>query len=202
MFKLMLSWDRGPPGPLMRHMQHKGWHSRGYLPHFDSAETVQFVTFNLADSLPRHVRAATREAYTEAFDRELDGGRGECLLLRPEIAALVQDALQHFDGERYRLLAWCVMPNHVHVVTDSVEGHSISGMVRGWKSFSARQANRLLGREGPLWHPDYFDRFMRNEEHLNRTIEYVERNPVAAGLVREPSDWRWSSARWRAEPKA
>ena len=200
MFKLALFWDRGPPGPLIRYMEHKGWHSRGYLPHFDSAEVIQFITFNLADSLPRHIKAATREGYTEAFDRELDRGQGQCWLARSDIAMAVQETLLHFDGERYRLLTWCIMPNHVHVVAETVSGQSIGVVVAGWKSFSARQANRLLGRKGPLWHPDYFDRFMRSEQHLSRTIDYVERNPVSAGLVTDVADWVWSSARWRSEP--
>lgn len=182
-------------------MRHKGWHSRGYLPHFDSAGTVQFITFNLADSLPRHVQAITREDYTEAFDRDLDRGRGECWLAHPDIAEVVQEALLHFDGQRYRLLAWCVMPNHVHVVAEAVNGHSMGNVVGGWKSFSARHANRILRRIGPLWHPDYFDRFMRNETHLHATIDYVERNPIAAGLVRHAVDWAWGSARLRVEPK-
>jgi putative transposase len=185
----------------MERMQHKGWHSRGYLPHFDSAETVQFITFNLADSLPRHVEVKTAEDYTEAFDRVLDSGRGDCWLRKSEIATIVQDTLLYFDGERYRLLAWCLMPNHVHVVLEAGSNYAVGDVVRSWKSFSARQANRLIGRQGPLWHPDYFDRYMRNEEHLRSTIDYVERNPVAAGLVREAREWLWSSVRRRAEPE-
>jgi REP element-mobilizing transposase RayT len=177
----------------------KGWHSRGYLPHFDSPETIQFITFRLADSLPHHVAQALKATneYALALDRELDGNLGECWLAQPKIAALVQEALLHFDGERYRLLAWCLMPNHAHVVVEAVDSHSLSEVVRGWKSFSARRANGLLGRTGPFWHPDYFDRYMRNEEHLHRTIEYVEQNPVKAGLTKTAGDWPWSSAAFR-----
>jgi putative transposase len=102
----------------------KGWHSRGYLPHFDSPETVQFVTFRLADSLPAAVAEALghREDNVHRIERELDAGLGACWLGKPEIASLVQDALLHFDGERYRLIAWCLMPNHVHVVIDILDG--------------------------------------------------------------------------------
>ena len=88
-------------------IQARGWHSRGYLPHFDSPETIQFVTFRLADSLPRTV-IETLYAQVDAvqrIDHELDSGLGACWLRRPEIAVLVQDALLHFDGDRYRLLA-------------------------------------------------------------------------------------------------
>jgi putative transposase len=179
--------------------QSKGWHSRGYLPHFDSPETVQFITFRLADSLPQMVREAIRhrEDDVHRIDRELDVGLGACWLGRPEIASLVEDALLHFDDKRYRLLAWCLMPNRVHVIVEVLHGHSLSDIVRSWKSFTAHRANARLGRTGSFWHADYFDRYMRNEAHLAQTIGYVEQNPVKAGLVREPRDWTWSSARLR-----
>ena len=178
----------------------KGWHSRGYLPHFDSPETIQFVTFRLADSLPRSVVESLRLADdgVQRIDRELDTGLGQCWLRDPAIAALVEESLLHSDGERYQLLAWCLMPNHVHVVIDMLERHaSLGTIVRSWKSFTARRANEQLGRSGPFWHSDYFDRYMRNEDQLNRTIEYVEQNPVKAGLVGTSVDWPWSSARFR-----
>ncbi len=179
--------------------QVKGWHSRGYLPHFDSPEAIQFVTFRLADSLPRVVVESfrLRDDAVQEIDRELDAGLGACSLRQPEIASLVQDALLHFDGERYRLLAWCIMPNHVHVVIDVLLGYSLSDIVRSWKSFTARRANAQLGRSGAFWHADYFDRYMRDEDHLARTVEYVEQNPVKAGLVGITVDWLWSSARFR-----
>jgi putative transposase len=118
-------------------VNHKGWHSRGYLPHFDSAETVQFVTFRLADSLPRAVAEALAKLADNLAetDHKLDGGLGSCWLREPTIAQLVEEAIMHFDGERYRLLAWCVMPNHVHVVVESADGHSLGAIVRSWKSF-------------------------------------------------------------------
>jgi REP element-mobilizing transposase RayT len=177
----------------------KGWHSRGYLPHFDSAETVQFVTFRLGDSLPRAVEKSQlhREADVHRIERELDGGLGACWLGRPEIASLVEAALLHFDGRRYRMLAWCLMPNHVHVVVEMMDGHSLSDIVGSWKSFTAHKANAQLGLTGRFWHADYFDRFMRNEAHLSQTIDYVEQNPVKAGLVARAGDWSWSSARFR-----
>jgi REP element-mobilizing transposase RayT len=164
----------------------KGWHSRSYLTHFDSQETIQFVTFRLADSLPRHAieRIRMQKEVLQHLDHELDTGLGVCWLSRSEIASLVEAALFHFDGQRYRLLAWCLMPNHVHVVVEMLDGHSLSKVIWSWKSFTAKQANIALRRSGPFWDVDYFDRYMRNEEHLYRTIEYVEQNPVKAGLQR------------------
>ena len=172
----------------------KGWHSRGYLPHFDSPETVQFVTFRLADSLHGTVIEALKQQNAlRRIDEELDAGRGACWLRRADIAEVVQDTLLHFDGERYRLLAWCIMPNHVHVVIE-ILNHSLSDIVRSWKSFSARQANMMLGKSGAFWHADYFDRYMRDDKHLETTVSYVEQNPVKAGLVEEAHEWLWSSA--------
>mgnify|MGYP001045754962 CR=1 FL=1 len=179
---------------------HKGWHSRGYLPHFDSSETIQFVTFRLADSLPRAVAEALANLSDNLAetDRRLDQGLGSCWLGQPAIARIVEDAMLHFDGERYRLLAWCIMPNHVHVVVEPIEGHRLGAIVHTWKSFSAKQANLELGRSGAFWHRDYFDRFVRDEGHLGRTIDYIENNPMKAGLVDCRATWPWSSARFRA----
>src|SRR6185437_17122670 len=103
-------------------MNHKGWHSRGYLPHFDSAETIQFVTFRLADSLPAETleKIRARSAPISDADRDafLDAGHGACWLRGPTIARIVEDALIHFDGARYRLIAWTIMPNHVHALIE------------------------------------------------------------------------------------
>jgi putative transposase len=149
-------------------VDHKGWHSRGYLPHFDSPETVQFVTFRLADSLPRPVVEALRLGDDAAWliERELDGGLGACWLGREDIATLVENALLHFDGQRYRLLAWCIMPNHVHAVVELFQGYGLGSILHSWKSFTANRANKIVRRTGAFWHDDYFDRYMRDEHHL------------------------------------
>ena len=90
------------------------------------------------------------------LDRYEDAGHGECWLRRDEIAALVENALLHFDGQRYRLLAWSVMPNHVHVLCECLEGHPLSVIIHSWKFFTSKEANRLLGRSGTFWMEDYF----------------------------------------------
>jgi REP element-mobilizing transposase RayT len=83
-----------------------------------------------------------------------------------------------------------------HAVIEIVEAYSLSDIVGNWKSFTAKQANSLIGRSGAFWHADYFDRYMRDEDHLARTVGYVEDNPVRARLVAEPFQWPWSSARF------
>jgi putative transposase len=180
-------------------MNPKGWYSRGYLPHFDSPETIQFVTFRLADSLPKAVAQALAALPDNLLqtDQKLDAGLGACWLARSSVAELVEAALLYFDNDRYRLLSWCIMPNHVHVIVEFTGHNPLDRIVHSWKSYSAHRANQVLGRNGAFWHRDYFDRVMRNEAHLNRTIDYVENNPVKAGFVSEPAQWRWSSARLR-----
>jgi REP element-mobilizing transposase RayT len=179
--------------------EHKGWHSRGYLPHFDSPDTVQFVTFRLADSLPRTVVQALgqEDSAVLLIDCELDNGLGACWLGRPDVADLVQSAILHFDNTRYRILAWCIMPNHVHVVLEPFDGQRLGAILHSWKSFTANKANLLVGRAGAFWHDDYFGRYMRDERHLAQTIHYVEQNPVKARLVDAAERWVWSSARYR-----
>ncbi len=112
-------------------------------------------------------------------------------------AECVENALLHFDAERYRLLAWCVMPNHVHVVVEQIEGWPLAGVVHAWKSFTAKHINRTLARTGAVWMREYFDRFMRDDEHFSATFGYVERDPVVRGWVVRPEDWPWSSAAHR-----
>ena len=159
------------------------------------------MTFRLADSLPTAVTATLldSEEFERDLDDELNRGIGACHLRDERIADLVEDALLHFDGERYRLLAWCVMPNHVHTMLESAAGWALADVVGSWKSFTAKQANKLLRRTGTFWQREYFDRYVRSERHYAMTIAYIEENPVKAGLVPEAHLWRWSSARYREE---
>jgi putative DNA methylase len=185
----------------------KGWYSRNYLPHLDAPGLLQSVTFRLHDALPEEVveRLAGELKRGEISDTEkrrrveayMDAGHGACWLRRADIAELVQGALWHFDGQRYRLLAWCVMPNHVHVLIETVEGYPLHQVVHSWKSYTANLANQWLGRDGPFWYRDYFDRYVRDAEHFARVVFYIENNPVKAGLVARAEEWRFSSVNYR-----
>ena len=183
-----------------------GWHERGYLPHFDAPRVTQFVTFMLRDSFP-----VTRRREWEGFLNEpdesqrrrkleawLDRGHGECWLRRPDVASRVEDKLRANDGELYRLQAWAIMPNHVHLVVDVWE-LPLSKLLNLWKGASSRAANLTLKRRGHFWEREYFDTLIRDEAHLGRAIRYTEGNPVKAGLVAERKAWRWGSAWWRDE---
>jgi putative transposase len=93
------------------------------------------------------------------------------------------------------------MANHVHVLMEPLIPPS--ELMRRIKGRTAREANLLLHRTGePFWQAESYDRWMRNTEEIKRVIRYIENNPVAAGLVASPEDYRWSSAYHGAEAKA
>jgi REP element-mobilizing transposase RayT len=99
------------------------------------------------------------------------------------MADIVEEALLHGDGQSYRLLAWCVMPNHVHMLIDTREGIPLHDVLHSWKSFTAKAINRPLGPTGTVWMRDYFDRYIRDDRHLAAMVAYIHANPVKAGLV-------------------
>jgi hypothetical protein len=229
-------------------------HSR-YLPHWTREGATYAVTFRLGDSLPSPVletirreredivataRQTGRELsedeqrrlgrlYSQKMEKYLDQGAGACWMARPEIAAVVAEALLFFAEEggaggtpappseasakpesvpspsdqfishpsrpmvvpRYRLHAWCVMPNHVHVVVEPLQGYTLPEILHSWKSFTAKQANRLLGRKGIFWQDEYYDHLVRSEGDYDRVVSYTESNPNNAGL----RDWAWVSTR-------
>jgi REP element-mobilizing transposase RayT len=201
-----------------------GLHFRGKLPHLKREGAVYFVTFRLADSLPAHevarlkherqvvleqARAAKSPLtwheeqqllawYCDKVEALLDAGRGACWLSKVEIAGLVAGALSHFDGQRYELRAWVVMPNHVHVVVWPMPGHTLSELLHSWKSFTSSKVNQILHRTGEaFWQAESFDHWIRDDEEHARLVAYVENNPVKAGFCRGPEDWEWSSASGR-----
>ena len=127
------------------------------------------------------------------IDQYLDQGHGSCWLSDDRVALIVKNALLQFDGERYRQLAWVIMPNHVHTMIEVFDGFPLDRVVHSWKSFTAKQANKILGRRGRFWSADYFDRFIRDDKHLSAVATYIEDNPVKAGLIHVARDWPWSS---------
>jgi putative transposase len=172
--------------------------TRGYLPHVDAPDLVQHIVFRLADSLPARVRADIAKLRGEdrpvAIDAALDAGHGGRELTRPDLAGLIQTALLAFNGERYTLIAWCVMPNHVHALAAIKPGYTLGRIIHSWKSYTSKKANQILGRSGPLWAPEYFERFMRDDDHCAKIAAYIEGNPVKAGLCRNIDEWPFSSA--------
>ncbi len=184
----------------------KGWHTRGYLPHCDKPGTMQMLTFRLGDAMPavrRHEWEALRRIEDQRqrqtkLEAYLDLGYGECHLRNPKCAAAVEEALLKFDSERYRLAAWVIMPNHAHVLVE-LWTMPLGKLCQAWKGASANAINRILGRTGALWQEDYWDRYIRDEEHFRKAWRYIEANPVRAGLVKAAADWPHGSAhpRWQ-----
>lgn len=192
----------------MLHSPDRGWHMRGYLPHFESTAVIQMVTYRLADALPRDVVERLRIEcegenadlrFRKRVEEWLDAGHGSCVLGQAERAQIVVDAWRHFDGDRYRLHAWVVMPNHVHVIVEMLAEHALSDAVESWKRFTATRINRLLGKKGQFWMEDYWDRYIRDDVHYQNAVTYVHENPVKAGLASKAEEWPWSSARRREE---
>ncbi|MBN1942996.1 MAG: class I tRNA ligase family protein, partial [Phycisphaerae bacterium] len=184
-----------------------------FLPHWTQEGATYAVTFRLADAVPKDVSDAWKQerqdillraekqnrplthaermelhqlhsAKIEAF---LNAGHGECLLRNSRAAEITQNALKHFDGERYDLLAWAIMPNHVHAILCPRGEEELSGIIHSWKSFTAKEINRLLDRQGPLWMEEYYDHLIRDQEDLNHQVNYVLSNPDKANL----HDWPW-----------
>ncbi len=153
----------------------------------------------------RHPQAQSR-SQTGAPGRErrcrleeyLDRGLGECWLRQPAVAKLAEAALRFFDGQRYHLQAWVVMPNHVHLLVDVWET-PLAELVKSWKSFVAREANKQLGRTGEFWEREYLDTVIEDEQHRQTAVRYIENNPTKAKLVLDSKAWLWSSARYRDE---
>jgi len=181
------------------------WHKRR-LPHFEGGGIPQGVTFRLADSLPRHKLELLNEQLshfdeakadserTRQVNLMLDEGYGVAWLKNPAVAEIVLNALLFFNNQRYTLHAWVIMPNHVHVLFTPADGWSLTKILHSWKSFSAREANKVLDRTGEFWQPEYFDRAIRDERGFIAAVEYIEYNPVKAGLCGNQQDWRFSSA--------
>ena len=195
----------------MPHESPRDWYSRDYLPHFDRPGLIQAITFRLADALPVEklrrwelelahetdlVREVEKKRRMEAW---IDAGHGSCWLREALMAQIVEEALLHFDSARYRLIAWSIMPNHVHVLIETLEGWPLGGIVHSWKTWTAKEINAHLGRTGSVWQREYHDRYIRDGEHLANVTRYIEQNPVKAGLCSEATEWRWGSARRKKE---
>ena len=209
------------PSPLL-----SGWHSRGRLPHLKDEGATYFVTFRLGDSLPAEIlqnyiaereeiikraRFMKRELtnpemtrlvqlHSERIEAYLDAGYGNCWLKIPRIARMVSESLNHFDRQRYTLIAWVVMPNHVHAVLRPHEGWTLSDILHSWKSYTAHEASNIA-KAGCLniplgetfWQRESYDHLIRDDTDFDHSVEYVIQNPVAAHLCKNPEDWPYSS---------
>ncbi|MBI2430180.1 MAG: transposase [Ignavibacteriales bacterium] len=204
---------------------------RRNLPHFQSADAIYSIVFRLSGSLPVEVVVRLQEEYRKkeqsaknssgdgtssssmvslyeehfrVFDSHLDGSSSGPHWLRTDgIAQITADALQYANGDQYLLIAYCIMPNHVHIILALTgnNGSTISAMgipypltriLHSLKRHTARESNKLLHREGAFWQHESYDHIIRDGKELQRTVEYVIGNPVSAGLVKNWEDWKWT----------
>ncbi len=175
------------------------------LPHWEQSDCPCFVTWRLNDALPSEIARswqlereawlahhprpwdeATAKEYHREFshrlDAWLDAGHGSCVLRQQAVRQIVADAFAHFDGQRYDLISYVIMPNHVHVLFRLRPSHHLAVVIHSWKSYTAKAIHKLLGSAGSLWQPEYWDRLIRNESQLQTCLAYIRDNPAKAKL--------------------
>ena len=179
--------------------------TRRDLPHWTRDGAIYWVTFRLADSLPQDKVKQWREErfrwcqanpepwddqqwqeynahFGERLDRWLDAGYGSRALARPGVQDVVRDCLIRFQGDRLRLHAAVIMPNHVHILIEPLGPNKLPALLKGIKGASAREANQIIGGGGKFWLDESYDHIVRSELQYNRFLRYVADNPVKAGL--------------------
>ncbi len=179
-------------------------HTRGYLPHFNVERSTQFVTFRLADSMPQNLLKMWKSElkHGEITDVDLrnrieyflDQGYGSCTLRDRRVASKLKETILKWNNDRHRLIAWVIMPNHVHILIELLGENSLSDIMHSIKSYTAHEADKILKRSGQFWFIEPFDRYIRDALHYHNTVRYIENNPVKAGLCRKSSEWEFCSA--------
>jgi putative transposase len=216
--------------------------TRRCLPHWYVPGAAFFVTYRLFDTLPAEARERLRmrreqllrekaapgttlverrrrahKLWFAEYDGYLDGNRRKPWLADAGVGSIVRSNLYHHHGRKYHLMAYCVMPNHVHVVLQPIEVREqlsisrnqdhvgerddgispLSKIMHSLKSYTAHEANKQMDRSGAFWQRESYDHWIRDEEELERIVNYIQANPVTAGLVQRPQDWLFCSCRDR-----
>ena len=213
---------------VMSNLDYKFFYRR-HLPHYQPEDATLFITFRLANSIPqividqltaeaermdkvldkianKHERAQL--AYLEQrkffakWDKALDAAQsGPTWLKDQRIAALLSESLHYRNGREYELVAFCIMPNHGHLVCAPLKDEhgttqSLTKMMHSLKGRVARKANLFLGQSGKFWQHENYDHVVRNDAELKRIVRYVVNNPVKASLVEKPEDWKWTYSKF------
>lgn len=186
------------------------WNIGGNLPHRNSKNLIQSITFRLADSLPQSILRDIEDELknTPTTKREikkrkevekwLDKGMGSCALANPKMAQVLWNTFKYYNGDRYNLIAWSIMPNHVHVLIETE--YDLSKIVQGWKSYTGRWAlannkkHDLKIEEGAkhFWKSEYWDRFIRDENHFENVVKYIMENPNKAKLSKDSVAYKFT----------
>src|SRR5262249_11571853 len=122
----------------------------------------------------------------EAF---LDTCHGRCLLKRPELAQIVAESLLHFDGQRYRMGDFVVMPNHVHLLTVFPTADAMKKQCGSWLHYTAFRINQAVGETGEFWQEEPFDHLVRSPEQYDSPRRHIADNPHKAGL--KPGEYHY-----------
>ncbi len=197
---------------------------RRNLPHYQPIGGTFFVTFNLAESIPKRVldewakefeiQKKSIQLFSQNFDEDLDklikldfakrdkyldpAKQGENWLKSDELALVVSESLHFCDKRTIDLFCFCIMSNHVHVVFRLLDNFEVktpkylNEVMHSIKRFSAKKCNEVLGKTGQFWQHESYDRLIRNDDEKFRIIQYVVNNPVKAGLVQKPFEWKWT----------
>lgn len=183
----------------------KDWYSRGYLPHRDHPGLLQGITYHLGDSLPREALERMEEELRFVEDKKkeserrkkieawLDAGYGSCVLRDPRAAKLIVDTWRRFAGIRYDLIAWVVMPNHVHALVRMYEGVDLGKVVQSWKNYTARKI-REMGLGGAVGEGEKSTRrtgVRRSQDDTRRTgVRRVVFGMLGIGILTAISPWQ------------
>lgn len=185
--------------------------TRRNLPHWTQEGAIYWITFRLADALPRskmdqwqrerdawmhsHPQPWTAKTareyqieFGERFENWLDAGYGSCALARSDCREVVKACVYRFHGERVCIHHAVLMPNHVHLLLEPLHAYRLSKIMQGIKGASSRECNQILGTSGKFWMPESYDHIVRNVEEYRYYMRYIDENPIKAGL-REGSYW-------------
>ncbi|MDR8392502.1 transposase [Aliifodinibius sp. S!AR15-10] len=204
---------------------------RRRLPHLQFNEGTYFITFGLAGSLPTHavdylrqekqrIKDSPKEEidksqklYFKKYDHLLDSGSSPLWLGKHKVANIVVNKINELDNERYILLCYTIMPNHVHLLFkltesrakargtfDPASKYPVTHILKLLKGATAFKCNKLLNRSGSFWHHESYDRLVRNHQERDNIVRYILENPVKAGLVSKYDEWNWSYCRNKALP--
>jgi REP-associated tyrosine transposase len=186
-------------------MLKRHFHKRN-LPHLYYNEGIYFVTYRLYDSIHpnelknmqmlinnyRMLHPNEGEKVFKKYDLLLDKPANKTQYLKqPQIFEICKKSIHYYDNKEYKLICYCIMPNHVHLVIDLINNKRLLGDILGSiKKYSARGSNKALGKKGKFWQSESFDRLVRDEVELYYVIRYVLMNPVNAGLAKNWKEWK------------
>lgn len=207
----------------MDNLKYKEFYKRN-LPHYQPEYGIFAITFRLAFSLPNRIIEILKEEkedfernililkgkklqdykneferkYFETFDTFLNKySKSPMWLSIDSIAVKVKESLHFMDKKMYDLFAYCIMPNHVHVMIKPLRKsnnvvYSLANIMYSLKRFTANECNRLLEKKGQFWHNESYDHFIRDDKDFEYQLYYLLNNPIKAKLIDKTKMWKHS----------